>query len=236
VSFHTTTQVSQTIYPRLKAEGCHVVYRSGSRGVTPLRPNFGLSEEQLTGMEVKELRSANVAYLGRSKQSRLAYQVKGNKPGEIVFRVASPKPLKEISAAARYAVRSPSPPDCDFHLDLSTDHGRSWRTFARSEVPTDNEYSSGWVYGQAEVGSSSTEALVRVHLYAGGYPTGLIDAEFFGLHQTAAPQALELTYGWNENGQAKTHVEQIPAGAAEHRFHIPTGANLADEYIRLAAP
>jgi hypothetical protein len=237
LQFNTTTQVSQTIYPRLKAEGCDVTYRCAARGVTPIRPNFGLPEVQIVAMEAKELRSPNVAYLGRGQKSRLAYQVQGAKPGEIVFRVASPRPLLEIAAAARYSVRSPSPPECDFHLDVSTDGGRAWRRFAESDVPTDNEFSSGWVYGKTDVASANVnEALVRVHLYAGGYPTGLIDAEFFGIHQTPPPQPLELTYGWREDGQSKTHREAVPAGAAEHRFHIPTAKSIADEFVRLAAP
>jgi hypothetical protein len=237
LEFHTTTQVAQTIYPRLKPGGCDVTYRCASRGVTPVRPNFGLPEEDLAGIEVKDLRSANVAYAGRSKETRLAYRVNGNEPGQVVFRIASPHPLVEITAAARYSVRSPSPPDCDFHLELSTDNGRTWRRFAESEVPADNEFSSGWVYGKADVaGLKTRQALVRAHLYAGGYPTGLIDAEFYGIHQTPSPQPLELTYGWREEGQLKTHSESIPTGAAERRFHVPTGAAIEDEFVRMTAP
>jgi hypothetical protein len=237
LEFKTTTQVSQTIYPRLKPGGCDATYRCASRGVAPVRPNFGLPEEQLAAIEVKELRSPHVAYAGRSKDSRLAYRVNGNKPGEIVFRVRSPKALLEITAAARYSVRSPSPPECDFHLEVSTDAGRTWRRFAESEVPTDNEFSSGWVYGVADVASANArEALVRVHLYGGGYPTGLIDAEFYGVYKTPPPQALELTYGWSEDGHSKMHAEMIPAGAAEHRFHVPTGSEITDGFLRLAAP
>ncbi len=237
VEFATTTQVSQTMYPRLTPDGCEVTYRCAARGVTPVRPNFALPEARLAGIEAEDLRSANVAYVGRSKQSRVAYEVRGNKPGQVVFRVTSRRPLLEVTAAARYRVRSPSPPDCDFHLDISTDQGRTWRTFARSDVPTDNEYSSGWVYGKTEISDADAhEALVRVHLYAGGYPTGLIDAEFFGIHQARPPQPLELTYGWREGGQSKTHHEKIPAGSKEHRFSIATGNLVADEFVRLAAP
>jgi hypothetical protein len=75
-----------------------------------------------------------------------------------------------------------------------------------------------------------------VHLYAGGYPTGLIDAEFYGTHQTPPSQPLELTYGWREDGQSKTHLESVPAGATEHRFHIQTAKTITDEFVRLAAP
>jgi hypothetical protein len=237
LGFHTTTQVSQTIYPRLKTGGSDVLYRCASRGVAPLLPNFGLPEEELAKVEVRELRSPNVEYLGRSKQSRLAYRVKDNKPGEIVFRIAAPAPLAELTAAARYAVRSPSLPGCDFHLDVSTDDGRSWRQFAAFEVPVDNEYSSGWVYGKTDVSAAgASEALVRIHLYAGGYNTGLIDAELFGLQHTPPPPPLELTYSWRENGEPKTHRERIPAGAESHAFHVDTGNDVVDEFVRLAAP
>lgn len=237
LEFTTTTQVSQTIYPRLRPGGCEVVYRCGSRGVMPVRPVFGPSETELAPVEAREFRSPNIEYVGRSLSSRLAYRVQGNKPGQVVFRVAAPKPLVEVSAAARYAVRSPSPPDCNFHLAVSTDTGRTWRQFAQANVPTDNEYSSGWVFGTADIaGAKSREALVRVHLDAGGYPTGLIDAEFYGLYQTAPPQPLEVTYGWRENGVLKTHTEPIPAKVDKHAFHVATGASIADDFIRLAAP
>jgi hypothetical protein len=237
LEFNTVTQVSQTIYPRLKPNGCQVTYRCASRAVTPVQPNWGTPKSSLAKMEWYRGSSENVEYLGRNQQSRLAFQVKGNKPGEITFRVTAPKPLREVTAAARYSVRSPSPPDCDFHLDISTDNGRTWRTFAQAEVPADNEYSSGWVYGRADVAAAPTqEALIRVHLYAGGYPTGLIDAEFYGLYESAPPQPLELTYGWQEKGQTKTHTEQIPAGARELTFQVPSGEELRDEFISLTAP
>lgn len=214
-----------------------MVYRCASRGVAHVRPNFALPEEQLADVEVQRLRSANVEYIGRSHESRLAYRVRDNRPGQIVFRVAAPSLLTEISAAARFSVRSPAPPSCDFHLDVSTDQGRSWRTFSKAEVPSDNEYSSGWVYGKAEITDASTrEALVRVHLYAGGYATGLIDAEFFGVHKTSPPQQLELTYGWRDGDRSITHRETIPAGAEKHAFYVATGEDLRDEFVRLVAP
>ncbi len=236
LEFRTITQVAQTIYPRLKPGGSQITYRAGNRGVTPMRPNFALPEENAT-WEVQELRSSNVKYRGRGPQSRLAYEVQGNKPGIVAFRVTSPQPLQTVNAAVRYSVRSPSPPNCDFHLDVSTDQGQTWRTFARSDVPADNEFSSGWVYGVAEIPETNVrEAIVRAHLYAGGYPTGLIDAEFYGLHATTAAQSLELTYGWREGDQAKTHKETIPADATEHRFQVATGETIVDDFVRLAAP
>ena len=87
VAFTTVTQVAQTIYPRLKAEGSEVVYRSASRAVVPVLPNFAAAEDVAGRYEEKALRSANVSYAGRSAKSRFAYPVKGNKPGSVVFSV-----------------------------------------------------------------------------------------------------------------------------------------------------
>lgn len=237
VRFETTTQVSQAIYPRLTPGGCEVVYQAGSRGVVPVLPNFGLPEKELSGIEVRALRSANVAYSPRSKKSRYAYKTTNNKPGLIVFQVAAPQNLLEVRAACRFGIRVPPPEGADYHLEISTDGGKTWKRFAQAEIPADNEYSSGWMYGKADVSTANTKtALVRVHLYAGGYQTGLIDFDLYGVHQTGKPQPLTLTYGWKEGNADKTHMEQIPAGKQQHRFRVPTGAKITDHLIRLEAP
>jgi hypothetical protein len=239
--FVTVTQVAQPIYPRLSAGGCKVVYRAASRAVAPVLPSFAADAAAGGLPEVTTLRSENVQYAGRNAASRLAYRVAGNKPGQIVFRVDSPRLLLELSAAARYSVRSPSPPNCDFRLDVSQDGGKSWHALARADVPTDNEFSSGWVYGRADMpeqeenGSGVRNVLVRVTLHGGGYQTGLLDAQFYGVYRTSPPQAATITYGWKESGQPRTHVENIPAGKTEHAFTVPTGAAIVDEFVRIEA-
>src|SRR5262249_20379436 len=119
LAFTTVTQVAQTIYPRLKPDGCTVVYRARSRGVAPLLPNFGLPEDQAR-WEEKSLRSSNVSYLGRSPKSRLAYKVQDNKPGTVVFKVEAPEELLQVTAAAKFNVRVPTPEGCNYHLELSS--------------------------------------------------------------------------------------------------------------------
>ncbi|MEK6234182.1 MAG: hypothetical protein N2C14_05695 [Planctomycetales bacterium] len=236
LSLETTAQVSQIIYPRLTADGCDVIYRAASRGVVPVLPDFGSPEEQIARLESKPQRSANFAYAPRSTKNRRAYATRDNKPGTVAFRVTAPDKLLKVNAAVRFSVRVPPPANCDFHLDVSTDAGKTWRTFAKADVPADNEYSSGWVHGSADVSAAGVkEALVRAHLYAGGYQTGLIDAQFYGVHQTAAAGSVKLTYAWREDGQLKTHAETIPPGAGERRFTVPTGKDVEDEFIRLEA-
>lgn len=246
LSFITVTQVAQTIYPRLKPDGCAVVYRAAARGVVPVLPNFGQPEEK-AGFEEKALRSANVVYAGRGPQSRLAYKVQDNKPGTIVFRVAAPAELLQVTAAAKFNVRVPTPDGCDYHLELSTDGGKTWRPLGRADIPKDNDAffgtpkekdaSWGWVHGAADVAATKSKtAWVRVHLFQGGHPVGLMAADLYGVYRTPPPQALKLTYAWKELDTLKTHVAAIPAGTHAAKFHVPTGKTIVDEFVRLEVP
>jgi len=236
VTFTTVCQMSQAIYPRLKPGGSRVTYRSATRAVVPVVPDFGLSEQQIAGVEAKDLRSANLKYTPRSAKQRLAYTTTNNKPGQVVFNVAPPGELLEISAAARFQVRVPPPQGCDFRMEVSVDGGKSWQPLAKAELPADNEYSSGWVYGRAPIKAPAKSALIRINLFAGGFTTGLIATELYGVHRTPPPHPCKVTYAWKEAGQGKTHDRTIAAGANEQAFTVPTGAAIVDDFIRIAVP
>ena len=233
LSFTTVTQVCQTIYPRLKPEGTRVVYQSASRAVVPVLPNFGLSETEMALNEVQNLRSPNVRYAPRTRNSRYVYQTTNNKPGHVVFKIEAPRELVEISAAARFGIRVPPPEGSDFRLELSTDGGQSWQPLAHAEVPADNEYSSGWMSGKLPARGDSKSALLRVQLYAGGHTTGLIEVQAYGVYRTAPPQPVTITYSWKENGSVRSHREQLPAGTGRHEFVVPTGMDIVDELVRM---
>ncbi|HEY8505717.1 MAG TPA: hypothetical protein VIL46_14125, partial [Gemmataceae bacterium] len=214
-----------------------VTYRAASRGVVGVLPNLGLPEEQVRPFEEVSLRSKNLAYRGRGPKSRLAYETTDNKPASLVFRVEAPAPLREVRAAVRYAVRVPPPEKCDFRMEVSTDGGETWQEFARADIPADNEHSSGWLAGTADVtAAKANRALVRVHLYAGGHRTGLIDAQLYGVYQTGEPQPVTLTYAWKEGTERKTHTEQIPAGVREKAFRIATGDKVEDVSVQMEVP
>lgn len=235
----TTCQMNQAIYPRLTPNGSAVAYRAKSRAVACVKPNWSLPEPQATRYEVRELRSASVSYTPRSRQQMTAYSVAGNKPAQIVFRVDAPEPLLEISAAARYRVRSPQPEGCDFHLESSQDEGRTWQTLAQAHNAADNEYSSGWMYGTAPVRSPGVRSvLVKVHLYGGGYGTGLVDFEAYGVYRTAEPDAAEVTWAWRTPGAERetTHVQRIAAGLSELTWTVPTPEELSDSWVRIRVP
>jgi hypothetical protein len=231
--FVTVTQVSQMIYPRLTADGSQVSYQAASRAVVPVLPDLELPEQE-QAYEVQSMRSDNVRFASRTKKNRFAYQTTNNKPASIVFRVDAPRRLVEVHAAVRYGIRVPPPAETDYRLEVSTDEGKTWQPMARAEIPTDNEYSSGWLAGETSLSTDVTSALVRVTFYAGGYTTGIIEAELYGVYQSDLPGAVELTYGWNESGESRTHVERIKAGAQSHRFTVPTGANVQDEFVRMS--
>ncbi|WP_425619431.1 hypothetical protein NA78x_003173 [Anatilimnocola sp. NA78] len=240
LKFTTTTQVNHAIYPRLKAGGSEVTYRAAQRGVVSQLPNFGISPEDLDGLEsgFEHIvhRTKNLAYRGRSPVSRLAYETTNNRPASTVFPIVSKQALVEVRAAIRYQVRVPPPEDHDYRLQVSTDSGKTWQTFAKAQIPKDNEFSSGWLSGSVDVSSSQTkEAWVRVTLYAGGHKTGLIDAQFYGIYEQPSPSAMKVEYGWREAGNLKTHTESIPPSKDAHVWKVPTGDKIVDDFVRLSA-
>jgi hypothetical protein len=235
LQFTTTTQVSQAIYPRLSPAGSQVTFRATSQNVTPVLPNWALGDDAIGSVEAKELRSPNVKYRPRDKNNRFAYETTNNKPGQVVYRVTSTRgPLRSVAAAARYKIRVPAPEGCDFHLTVSTDAGKTWTKFATAETPDDNEFSSGWVYGTADIAAAKAhEALVRVNFYQGGYATGLFDAQFYGVHAVPQDGATSVIYGWREGDATKTHREEVPAGDRPHSFKVPTGEKIVDDFVRI---
>jgi len=103
-----------------------------------------------------------------------------------------------------------------------------------ADVPADNEYSSGWMFGRRSVGHAGVKlALVRAHFYNGGSPAGLIEAQFYGLRRTASPQSVQLTYGWLEDGQPRRFEEFVLSDTPEHSFVVPTGSRIVDDFVRI---
>ncbi len=235
--FTTVTQVAQGIHPRLTPDGCEVVYRAGSRGVTAVLPDFGLPETSTSLFEERSMRSANVEYEPRGPRSRLAYRTTDSRPGQVVFRVESPGELLEVRAAVRYQLRVPPPARTDYRMEVSTDEGRTWREFAKADVPADNEFSSGWLSGRTDVSAARVKrALVRVTFHADGHRTGLIAARFYGVHRTSRPSGTVVEFGWREKGRLRTHAVELDEGAGEKTFTVPTGPSVVDDYVRVSAP
>ncbi len=229
--FVTTSQMAQPMYPRLKAGGSQVTYRTAQRSAFEATPNFGLIESELQSRGVSM--SDNVRYTPRSPKNRNAFTTKNNKPGDVIFRIEAPEDLIEIRAAARFGVRIPTPDNADFHLEVSFDQGKTWKTFAKTDIPKDNDYSSGWVYGQAQV-KNARQALVRVHFYNGGYTANLLDVRLYGIHRTPAATPAHITYAWREGGKTREFTTQ--AQKAEHTFTVPTGAMIEDQWVRIQIP
>jgi hypothetical protein len=238
LKFTTTTQINQAMYPRLKPQGSTVTYRATNLTVLDQSPDLSLPEDQIKRFERLELRSNNLAYRGRSANSRLAYETTNNKPASVVFPVSyEGTSLAEVRAAIRYQVRVPPPEQHDYHLDVSWDDGKSWQTISKAEIPKDNEHSSGWLAGAAKEPKGATHsALVRVTLYAGGHKTGLMDVQLYGICRPAENIGpLQITYGWKENGELKTAEQKLPAGTKDQTWKVLTGEKIRDEFVRMTA-
>lgn len=235
LAFTTVTQVSQAIYPRLKSNGSTVVYRAGEQAVVRATPAFGESEAELDRYEVRALRSPNVVYDAGGPAGRGTYRTGDNQPGIVVFRLESPTELTEVTAAVRFRVGVPAPVNCDFRLELSLDAGKTWSPLAKAEIPEDNEYSSGWMCGRQVVTARGVKtALIRAHFYNGGHRASLLAAELYGLRRTGEPSAMKLRWGWKEGGAGRVFEQTVPAGTREQVVAIGTGANIVDDFVRMA--
>ena len=236
VRFVTTTQVCQSIYPRLTEGGCDVTYRSRPRAVVAVLPNFGLPESKVGAFEETALRSGNVRYQPRSADSRFAYQSTDREPAHVVFKVAAPQRLREIRAAVRYSLPVPPPSGREYQLQISTDSGASWRTFATADIPSDNEFSSGWLYGKADVGQADCRhALVRFYMHSPGRKVGLIDARLYGTHDVESSNRVAIEFGWQEHGEQKFFRKQLAPGATSARLRVPTLDGVKDDFVRITA-
>ena len=234
LKFTTTTQVCQSMYPHLTPNGCDVEYRSAPRRVVAVLPNFGQPEEAVDAFEERSLRSMNLEYKPRSRQSRYAYQATDRNPASVVFKVMAPTKLTEVRAAVRYQVPVPPPPGCSFQLQLSTDKGKSWKEFAVADIPSDNEFSSGWLSGNADVSSNNTNnALVKFVMHTPGRRAAVIDAQLYGIHETPRSPIVAVNYGWIENKKLKTHSTRIEPNAKSARFRVPTGDNIMDSFVQI---
>lgn len=233
----TTCQLNQAMYPRLKPVETKVTFRSQPRAVVPVLPRLEEESATLNRFEVRELRTDNLDFVGRSSDERLSYRVRGPNTAEVVFRVPAETPLVGISAAARFAVRSPTPEGAEYQLEYSVDCGQSWQDLGTAIPPADNEFSSGWVYGQ-RVFPETTEkdVLVKVRLFGGGYGTGLLTAELYGIRATSPSSASQVTYSWFEGDTRKEYSFDVPANREEFSVKIPTGRQIRDDFVRIAIP
>lgn len=230
----TACQMSQAIYPRLSPGGSRVVYRAGSRAVVPVLPRLQEEADTVERYERLDGRSPNIRFLGRASDQRLAYGVDGPDPGSLIFRIPARTPLVGLAAAARFSVRSPTPAGARFQLDYSLDGAKSWRPLGDVQPPEDNEFSSGWVYGTNSFSTPSPqEVLVRVTLFGGGYATGLMTAEMYGLRRTQHNSSVEVTYRWQEEQRKRSYSFTIPAGEEEFQVEIPTGERINDHSVTM---
>ena len=235
VRFVTTCQICETIYPRLKDNGTQVNFHAKSRAVVPVLPLLVDEQATTTGFEVRGLRAKNLEFVGRSETQRLAYRVRGPKSSSVVFKIPSRSTLIGVSAAARFAVRSPTPKGARYELHYSIDQGKSWQELGSNAPPQDNEFSSGWVYGSQNTLPTNEPILVRITLFGGGYTAGLLTTELYGLRKTAASSSIEVTYRWSENGIAKSHTFRVAKGTKQQSELIPTGIHVLNESVSIRA-
>lgn len=146
-----------------------------------------------------------------------------------------------IYAAAWQASGDPPAP-VDYHVDYSTDSGKTWKPVVKDwkiirRPPEPGDYwSQSFTWGNAPI-SGASAATVRVRFTNAGRKP-LRKAEAYLAYDVKDQTPLTVTFAWQgANGQTKTasHTYLPRARADDASWHIPAGKNAKTQWIEMAA-
>ena len=138
--------------------------------------------------------------------------------GELVFPVSTPGDLKRLRFGCHYRALAPK---AGWDLDVSFDHGATWKTAGRASGPTPG-YCTDVVF--SEIPPGTREAWVRYSGTSFRNATVLygfrINADY--LEPCGGWSPIKVTYRWEEEGKAKEYV--FVARTSEATFTIDCAA------------
>jgi len=203
----TVTQLARAVFPRLKPGGTRVTYQSSRQSGIHGGPSIDLAER---------------------------FRTSDDDPSHRVYRIEAPGPIRHVAGVARCQGEGPSPWG-PWSIETSLDSGQTWKDAAPSL--TLNEQESDWGGGRNAYiwanldlpGNRSESVLVR---FGKG---DILAAEVYATYETASASPLTVTYGWLEDGKPRNHSHFIPAGSTADNWNVPTGREVARQWVRFEA-
>lgn len=201
----TVCQANAAILPRLKDGGSTVRFESGGRVVVSAGPTIA--------------------------QARTHVVEGGFSTPQVTLELSTPKgePAVEVHAAAHVASSNPPRADVLYHIDFSTDGGKTWKPVVkdwniprRGEEPADF-WSQSFCYGSARIDEKDCPR-VRVRFRNSGRKPYL-RAEVHLAYRTRGKDATKVTFHWTDEAGPHSEAHVFEADGSPE-WKVPTGRNV----------
>jgi hypothetical protein len=212
----TVCQANGAVLPRLKDNGSRVDFRASGRAVASAGPNLPQAQ----------------AHVVAGKFSSPS----------VTLELATPRGEKAVAVYAAAHVLSGNPPrrDVKYHIDLSTDGGKTWRPLVkdwtitrRGEEPKDF-WSQSMCWGSTELSGKDTAVRVRFRNDGG---RSYARCEVHLVYRTAGADATKVTFAWEDDlgPQRASHVFSAETGGKQPAaWNVPTGQNVSTRWVEFA--
>ncbi|HPD17115.1 MAG TPA: hypothetical protein PLE19_19400 [Planctomycetota bacterium] len=211
----TVCQCSQTVIPRLKAGRNTITYEASGRAVIAAGPNVAQVKPHLVEGALDS--------------------------PKVTLELAAPRKAKatHVYAAAWVSCGAPPRPS-DYHIDCSTDGGKSWKPVVKDwkVVQRPPEPGDWWsqTFNQGDAPLDGVQGPVRVRFgNTGSRPYRKAEAYLAYAVENTSP--LKATFAWRDGGQVRqaSHVYKAAAGEADASWSFDAGAAPKTLWVEYAA-
>lgn len=157
---------------------------------------------------------------------------------KVTLRLATPRrePIREVYAAAHVHSGNPPDPRIEYHLEYSTDEGRTWQPLPNfgalhRHAPEPGDFwSQSLCWGFAAVAGGPTAVQVRFRNTGG---KRYARAEVHAVYQTPPADPLRIAFGWADGNGTPRQWEAVLRGQ-EATWTVPTTTGTRTRWVELA--
>ncbi|MEW6302495.1 MAG: hypothetical protein AB1705_03435 [Verrucomicrobiota bacterium] len=208
----TVCQANVAVLPRLKDGGTMVTFQQSGRGLVSAGPTIEQAKTRVVDGDFNTPR--------------------------VTLELASPRgeSITGIHAAAHVASGNPPDVKIRYHIDYSTDGGRTWQGLVkdwtvprRGDEPKDF-WSQSFCYGAREL-AQPVPGPVRIRFHNTGGKKYL-RAEAHITYRVAGSDATRVTYHWQDEAGARQESHEFTPGGAAN-WKLSTGRNVRTRWVEM---
>ena len=207
LKMRTVTQVGRGVFPRLKDGGTKVSYQASGQSVIHGGPSQYLAEQ----LRRKDL----------------------EKDGCRVYQIKAPGAIRHASGVVRVEDARGGP----WSVEFSLDGGKTWqvgvkdvKTGGEGDKQWDNG-SAGYIWAEMDFPGNKKAKDVLIRFGKGN----ILQAQVFATYEQKDTSAVDVTYGWTEDGKPRQDTHKIASGKVTDTWTVPTGEKVKTKWVRFAA-